>query len=775
MPRPFRAFRCGGLSICALLLSFATVADAASLAHLWSHTFGSTGNELVVATAVDAVGSVYVTGTFQGTIDLGGGNLVSAGDDDVFLAKYDATGNHLWSQRHGGVGNDQVYAMALGATGQIVLTGSFTGTTTIAGVLMSSSGAEDVFVATFYGNGSAGPAFSGGGPGSDVGRAVVRTAQNDVIVAGTFEDAIFMGGSVFLSSAGQQDVFLVGYPGAALPVWGAAYGGTGNDTPVDLALDGNGNLFLLGRFSDTASFGGASLVSAGDEDIVLASYTTLGGHQWSKRLGGVGNDTASALTVHPGSHDLFLCGNFDAPLDLGGGALATSGQYDIFLARFTDAGDHVWSGSFGGTQNETVASVAAAASGDVVVTGWFNGTIDMGGDDLVSAGFNDIFLARYDEGGAHVWSQRIGGASFDYGIGLATGPDGSVVLGGAFSSTVDFGGGNRISAGGPLDGFVARYGAGTAEPVIQTIVDVGNDQGRRVTISFRASGYDSPAAATPVQWYEAYLRIDPVPRAALARTAESPDRLAMLAAGWEFVGSVPAYGAGDYLMGALTDADSTIARGQHQSAYFVRAATRDPVVFFDSAIDSGYSLDDLAPPAPGSLTYSASVLSWLPSTAEDFDYFSVYGSTSEVLDGDAVVIEYTTGTAIDVSASPYGHYYVTATDHAGNEGPASAFHSPTGTTGPLPRRLEIHAHPNPFNPRTTLRYDVPVAGRATITVHDAAGARVATLLDAAVTVGSHDLTWDGSDDHGRQLGSGIYFVRVDSNGESRTRKIALVK
>jgi len=85
------------------------------------------------------------------------------------------------------------------------------------------------------------------------------------------------------------------------------------------------------------------------------------------------------------------------------------------------------------------------------------------------------------------------------------------------------------------------------------------------------------------------------------------------------------------------------------------------------------------------------------------------------------------------------------------------------------------AAPNPFNPRTTVAFTLPAAGHARVTVHDAAGRRVATLLDGERAAGRHELVWDGAGDHGAALPSGVYVVRVESGGESRAAKVSLLK
>ncbi|HRX51947.1 MAG TPA: FlgD immunoglobulin-like domain containing protein, partial [Candidatus Krumholzibacteria bacterium] len=87
----------------------------------------------------------------------------------------------------------------------------------------------------------------------------------------------------------------------------------------------------------------------------------------------------------------------------------------------------------------------------------------------------------------------------------------------------------------------------------------------------------------------------------------------------------------------------------------------------------------------------------------------------------------------------------------------------------------LSAHPNPFNPSTTVDLRLEAAARATVTIHDAAGRLVRTLADGDLPAGSHALRWDGRDRHGAAAAAGVYFARAVVGGETRVAKLALIK
>jgi len=94
----------------------------------------------------------------------------------------------------------------------------------------------------------------------------------------------------------------------------------------------------------------------------------------------------------------------------------------------------------------------------------------------------------------------------------------------------------------------------------------------------------------------------------------------------------------------------------------------------------------------------------------------------------------------------------------------------------LPARLSLYgAYPNPFNPKTTVSFDLPRATEIELCIYDISGRHVATLAGGEFSAGRHELTWLGRDDSGHKVASGIYFSHLNANGEVLTRKMVLIK
>ena len=99
--------------------------------------------------------------------------------------------------------------------------------------------------------------------------------------------------------------------------------------------------------------------------------------------------------------------------------------------------------------------------------------------------------------------------------------------------------------------------------------------------------------------------------------------------------------------------------------------------------------------------------------------------------------------------------------------------------GPLPSSPGVtqlfENRPNPFNPRTSIRFALGAAENATLAIYDVGGRAVKTLVSGPISAGEHSVIWDGTDDHGRPLGAGVYWSQLRAGGHESERKMILIK
>jgi hypothetical protein len=358
--------------------------------------------------------------------------------------------------------------------------------------------------------------------------------------------------------------------------------------------------------------------------------------------------------------------------------------------------------------------------------------------------------------------------------------------------------------------------------VIDSIVDVPNDQGGWARIYFTLSAHDLPDEPEyPVTQYGVYRRIDDVllvqnmmkdgmatlstgptgsgkfslhSLSAFERVLDYEGRRyfvssAAAASGtppgvWEVIGTVPAHQEDLYIYLAPTLADSSAAL-QH-TVYCISAETTTPTVYYFSYPDSGYSVDNIAPGVPQGFsvaynTGSGNQLNWDGSSDADFQYFKVYrGTDPEFVLAPGDLVHATAGTEwLDTVEEGWRYVYkITAVDDAENEsGPAS----PSQVTGagapPIPQAFALYQNaPNPFNPETIIRYDVPEGGgKVTVRIYDVSGRLVLTLVDRMESAGQKSARWNGANQNGMHVASGIYFYRLEAPGYARTLKMVLLQ
>ncbi|MGI8893797.1 MAG: SBBP repeat-containing protein, partial [Bacteroidia bacterium] len=186
---------------------------------IWANHMGGTDADFGYSIAVDGSGNIYTLGTFKGTIDLDPGigiyNLNSFGYADIFISKFDTTGNFLWGKQIGGISNDIVNSMTIDTIGNIYFIGWFGGIVDFdPGPLtynLSSAGAADIFVTKLDSNGNLFWAQTFGGSASDIGFSIDVDKAGSILTTGWFSDTVDFdnGPGIYnLISAGQLDVFI---------------------------------------------------------------------------------------------------------------------------------------------------------------------------------------------------------------------------------------------------------------------------------------------------------------------------------------------------------------------------------------------------------------------------------------------------------------------------------------------------------------------------------------------------------------------------------------
>lgn len=395
----------------------------------------------VQSAKTDASGNSYITGTFSGTVGFGATTLTSKGFFDIFVAKLDPLGNVVWADRMGSSNpttGDVGRSLALDPTGNVYVTGAFTGTSDFGATMLTSVGSRNIFVEKLSNSGAVIWAKGFGGTGDSLGQSIVADSTGNVYVTGNFTGSATFG-SKTLTSGGGYDVFVTKLDASGNSSWADSFGGTGEDDGFGIALDSLNNVYFTGIFSNTANFAGTTLTSAGDSDIYVASVNNSGTLRWAKRMGGTGHDDGVSIAIDSGDH-VYVTGDFSATANFGTFNLTSPGNNDVFVERLDSAGNVVWAKGFGGPGGDAGFGVTTDGPGNVYVTGTFQGTANFGGIPLSSVGGNDVFFFELDPAGNVLLAQGFGSSNNDQAFGIdVNSTTKNITLVGAYGGPVNLG------------------------------------------------------------------------------------------------------------------------------------------------------------------------------------------------------------------------------------------------------------------------------------------------------------------------------------------------
>jgi hypothetical protein len=391
-------------------------------------------------------GGPVITGTFAGTVNFGGGALTSIGaNGDLFVARYDALGNHLWSRRFGDASAQTGISVAVTPQDEVVVGGDFAGTLVIGGVTLTSQGQTDVFVAKFDPTGNPIWARSFGDPSAQTVGGVAIGPSGEVLVTGTFAGTISTTVGA-LTSAGGTDVFLLALDSAlGTPTMAQRFGGAGAQLGVSVDASPAGIALAMGN-SGAMSIGGIPLASSGGSDVVLAELDTNYSPLFAVSFGDASNQAAADVAIDDVG-EIVATGTFAGAMNFGGTILSNGGTSSMFLARLSVNGTPLWAKAFGGSQVADARAVALDPFGGILLTGAYSGVVDFGGGPFLAGSGLDAVVAKYDALGNHVWSRQAGSMLGQTGEDIV-GDAASVFVAGTFETFIDFGSGPVNSAGG---------------------------------------------------------------------------------------------------------------------------------------------------------------------------------------------------------------------------------------------------------------------------------------------------------------------------------------
>lgn len=400
------------------------------------------------AITVDAPGNSYVTGWFKGTITFPSGpSFTSAGGPDIFVAKYGPNGNFLWAQQAKGLFNDWGYAISVDNAGNAYVTGIVGGgTVQFSSTQSITAGSDDMFIAKYNTNGVLQWVLRCGGPGLQYGKGIaVHSSSNTFYVTGVFENTTLFnttsGSPVSLTSNGYGDIFVAYYNTNGVLQWVKRAGGIDPDYGYAITVDLQRNAYVTGTYGSTFTWGTTPMPSAAF-DTYITKYNPNGNVGWVRRIYGPNQDAGMSISSSIHTDSVYVVGNYYGTLNFSNSSISLSGvgnnspgnNLEMFIARYSTHGQLLWARSAGGPAMDSLNGVKSNGAAGAYVTGAFTGTAFFGPLSLNSSGGQDVFVAYYNANGLVQWVRKAGGTLNDSGNSVGVDTAGRAYITGGYSS-----------------------------------------------------------------------------------------------------------------------------------------------------------------------------------------------------------------------------------------------------------------------------------------------------------------------------------------------------
>lgn len=367
---------------------------------IWAKGFGGNGTgtsdfESAFPVFDPSSNSIYISGKYAGVMILGSDTLSSFPDAmGLFICKMNLNGNFVWSKSinnvsyhaSGFTGDAEVYCSH---NGIIYLTGGIMDTITFCSNTILPGG----FMLKFDSNGnclSARNIYSG-----PTNRVRVNFIGNDIILSGSFKDAIFSidTTNILNNGPGNYDFYISRADTNGNIKWTKHFGYAGSDVLGSVDVNNNSNeIYFCGSFQDSLAINGFTLFNTG-KDILFSKLDEYGNTVWNRQCSAVSNVGGANYVKVDNEGNIYSVGFFSGTATFGTFTISTTNTYDMFLARYNSGGDCLGVRHFG---YATGGKVVVDSSGNPICSGGFFNTITIGSNTFSSYGYIDVFLAKCD-------------------------------------------------------------------------------------------------------------------------------------------------------------------------------------------------------------------------------------------------------------------------------------------------------------------------------------------------------------------------------------------
>ncbi|MBW7869979.1 MAG: SBBP repeat-containing protein [Flavobacteriia bacterium] len=360
-----------------------------------------------------------------------------------------------WAKKINGSGQEEGTAITTDFVGNLYISGYYKYSMNFDNITLNSPNHNDIFFAKMDVDGNVIWATPGSGDVSGYSHAqrIKVDSQGNVYVMGHFGHSFTFGDTV-LNADGDLDVFIVKLDNFGNFIWARQMGGIGYDDGMDLLINDADELFLIGFFPNTIELDEVELESEGDRDVFIIKMDSDGNAVWGASAGGTGKDTGRGIVTDP-SGNIFICGSFENEAHFGNHTITGTESSNLFIAKMNNEGDFLWAKTVTDTATHSLTGFGIDNNQNLYLSGTFDGGYPFGKIENVDGAGSDAFLSKYDSQGNIQWTVYGGGNMNDYGRASFTTKNGDTYLIGIFMGTAYFGD-FSITSTSDWDGFITK-------------------------------------------------------------------------------------------------------------------------------------------------------------------------------------------------------------------------------------------------------------------------------------------------------------------------------
>jgi hypothetical protein len=299
---------------------------------------GTYGGNSGIGIATDNTGNVYVTGNFTSpTMTFDTITLTGVGSRNIFIAKYNSSGDIIWAKSAPGTGTNASYGITCDAARNAYITGYFSSPTiTFGSTVLSNSGGQDIFLAKYDSSGNVIWAKGTGGVNDDKSFGIATKNSKDLYITGSFKSPSILFGNYTLSNIinNTETAFLTKYDSSGNVIWAKASRDSSASFSYCVTIDNNDNPYISGgmEYNYSLFFDTVYLPPIfGDDPMFIVKYDSAGHALWGYELSG-GSDDQNAIVVSP-SKSVYVAGDLLGNTVIGNDSLIFPYTEMLFVAK----------------------------------------------------------------------------------------------------------------------------------------------------------------------------------------------------------------------------------------------------------------------------------------------------------------------------------------------------------------------------------------------------------------------------------------------------------